>query len=133
MNDLFYRKDEDMDGGGRMGSNRNIDIVVNDLGYEIVQKINEIKSSADKKKMFNLIDKALGVLVNDGVYAYYVFCRSKSRSADWLCDRSQHRNAKCQLCLHYQPNRRCRIHTGPVCLLVVIRHHRVDVVVDARE
>jgi len=51
-------------------STLNIDSFVNSLGYEINQNCN------DSQRRF--IDKALGVLVNDGVYAYYVFCKEKS-------------------------------------------------------
>lgn len=54
-----------------MGS-LNIDSFVNLLGYSINNNCIE-----NEQKRF--IDKALGVLVNDGVYAYYVFCKAKSK------------------------------------------------------
>lgn len=52
--------------------NLNIDSFVNLLGYNINDKCKN-----DEQRRF--IDKALGVLVNDGVYAYYVFCKAKSK------------------------------------------------------
>lgn len=52
--------------------NLNIDSFVNLLGYNINEKCKN-----DEQRRF--IDKALGVLVNDGVYAYYVFCKAKSK------------------------------------------------------
>jgi hypothetical protein len=61
----------------------NLEAVLNNLGYEIVA---EIKKRGDSEKLLRLIDKALGVLANDGVYAYYVFCKAqdndKSRDAE---------------------------------------------------
>lgn len=52
----------------------NIDSFINTLGYEINKNCN------NEQRRF--IDKALGVLVNDGVYAYYVFCKAKSENKD---------------------------------------------------
>jgi len=56
----------------------NIDPTINQLGFEIVEKINA--KSKEKKRLLNHnIEKSLGVLVNDGVYAYYVFCRAQDK------------------------------------------------------
>lgn len=49
----------------------NIDAFINELGYDMVD------SMKNDSKLMGFIDKALGVLVNDGVYAYYVFCCSQ--------------------------------------------------------
>lgn len=54
----------------------NLEATLNLLGYEMVE---DIKKKGDKsEKLLRLIDKALGVLANDGVYAYYVFCKAHS-------------------------------------------------------
>ncbi len=54
---------------------KNLDALINKIGYEIVE---EIKSKGrDKTKYKNEIEKALGVLSNDGVYAFYVYVKSK--------------------------------------------------------
>lgn len=53
----------------------NLEAVLNNLGYELVA---EIKKKGDSEKLLRLIDKALGVLANDGVYAYYVFCKAQN-------------------------------------------------------
>ncbi|RMA97949.1 hypothetical protein [Hydrogenothermus marinus] len=53
----------------------NLDAKINEVGYKIVE---EIKTKGkDKTKYKNEIDKALSVLANDGVYAYWVYCKSK--------------------------------------------------------
>jgi len=52
----------------------NIDVFVNELGYEIAHNL--------KDGDLNFIDKALGVLVNDGVYAYYVFFKAREKKND---------------------------------------------------
>ena len=57
-----------------MAETKNLDALINKIGYQIVEKI---KSVSDKTKYKNEIDKALGVLSNDGVYAYYVYVKSK--------------------------------------------------------
>jgi len=54
---------------------KNLDALINKIGYQIVEKIKG--KSSDKTKYKNEIDKALGVLANDGVYAYYVYVESK--------------------------------------------------------
>jgi len=60
----------------------NIEILTSKKAHEIVNKINQ---SSDKTKLKNLIDKALGVLSNNGVYAYYVYIISqKSKEATEL-------------------------------------------------
>jgi len=55
---------------------KNLDAIINKVGFEIVEKIKE--KGKDKSKYKNFIDKALGVLANDGVYAYWVYCQSNS-------------------------------------------------------
>ncbi len=56
---------------------KNLDALINKIGYDIIEKIKEKEKDSDKKKYKNEIDKALGVLANDGVYAYYVYVKSK--------------------------------------------------------
>ena len=53
---------------------KNLDAQINEIGFNIVEKI---KAHKDKTKLKNEIEKTLGVLVNDGVYAYWVYCKSK--------------------------------------------------------
>jgi len=48
---------------------------VSEFAYKIVEEI--LKHQGKKKKLINLIDKALGVLSSNGVYAYYVFIISQ--------------------------------------------------------
>jgi len=43
---------------------KNLDAIINKVGFEIVEKIKE--KGKDKS--------TLGVLANDGVYAYWVYC-----------------------------------------------------------
>lgn len=52
---------------------QNLDAEINKLGFEIANE-------ACKKNILTFIDKSLGVLSNDGVYAYYVFCLSKGET-----------------------------------------------------
>ncbi len=60
----------------------NIEALTIRKAYEIVDGINR---SSDKSKLKNLIDKALGVLSSNGVYAYYVYILSqKSKEAENL-------------------------------------------------
>ena len=54
----------------------NLEYTLNKLGFDIVN------SSQKDKEILRFIDKALGVLSNDGVYAYYVFCLSKDKKDD---------------------------------------------------
>ncbi|NLZ54521.1 MAG: hypothetical protein GX892_15530 [Thermoanaerobacteraceae bacterium] len=61
-----------------MSEKKNLDAVINELGYKIVENIDKHKGK-ERNSLIAHIDKALGVLVNDGVYAYYVFCKSKDR------------------------------------------------------
>ncbi|WHE07433.1 hypothetical protein PGH24_01330 [Thermoanaerobacterium thermosaccharolyticum] len=56
----------------------NLDAELNKLGFEIVDEIDK-QGKQIRKNLINHIDKALGVLANDGVYAYYVFCLSKGK------------------------------------------------------
>ncbi len=54
---------------------KNLESTINKVGYQIVESI---KSKENEKTRYkNEIDKALGVLSNDGVYAYYVYTKSK--------------------------------------------------------
>jgi hypothetical protein len=50
---------------------------LNKVAFDIVESINRIQDKNKKKKLFNLIDKSLGVLANDGVYAYCVYIMSQ--------------------------------------------------------
>ena len=52
----------------------NLDAIINELGFEIVKAIDSMPK--DKSRYKNYIDKALGVLANDGVYAYWVYCKA---------------------------------------------------------
>ena len=45
---------------------KNLDAEINKAGYEIAQVVDE-----------NFINKILGVLSNDGVYAMWIYCKSK--------------------------------------------------------
>lgn len=56
-------------------NNLNIESLIVKVSYELVS---EIQNSQNKKKLKNLIDKALGVLNNNGVYAYYVYIISQN-------------------------------------------------------
>jgi len=56
---------------------QNLDALINKVGHEIVEKIKNKGDKKTKSKYKNEIDKALGVLSNDGVYAYYVYVKSK--------------------------------------------------------
>lgn len=55
----------------------NIEADINKMSFEIVESIFK-KEGSQRSKYINEIDKALGVLVNDGVYAYYVYVKSKN-------------------------------------------------------
>lgn len=52
----------------------NLDAIINKIGFEIVEKISN--KGNDKTKYKNFIDKALGVLTNDGAYAYWIYCKA---------------------------------------------------------
>ncbi len=58
----------------------NIDSAMNNLGFQLVEKINKIENEKLKKKLLSNIEKSLGVLTNDGVYAYYVFCKAQDKN-----------------------------------------------------
>ena len=61
----------------------NLKYKINKVAFEIVKKIENMKKEGDDwKKYRNEIDKVLGVLANDGVYAYWIYCKSKD--IDWL-------------------------------------------------
>lgn len=47
----------------------NLDARINQYSYEMVNAL--------QKNDFNMIDKALGILANDGVYAYYLYCLAR--------------------------------------------------------
>jgi len=49
----------------------NLDATISEISFKLADSI-----KADKKKKSNL-EKAFGVLASDGVYAFYVFCKSK--------------------------------------------------------
>ena len=51
----------------------NLDALINEIGFNIVEKIRT--KGKEQTKYKNFIDKALGVLSNDGVYAYWVYCK----------------------------------------------------------
>lgn len=59
-------------------SNERLDALISDLSFKLIEEINSLES--DKKKALNLIDKALGVLSSDGVYAYYVYIISQKNN-----------------------------------------------------
>ncbi len=60
----------------------NLDVLINEIGFEIVE---EIKSKGNEKTKYkNEIEKSLGVLSNDGVYAYFVYVKSKGVSDVFL-------------------------------------------------
>ncbi len=50
----------------------NLDSRINEYSYKMVKELN------DRKVNLVEIDKALGVLCNDGVYGYYVYCKSRA-------------------------------------------------------
>ena len=54
---------------------QNLDAIINEVGFEIVESIKK-KDTKEQTKYKNFIDKSLGVLANDGVYAYWVYCRA---------------------------------------------------------
>lgn len=54
-------------------TDKRLDSVINEIGYEIFEAV----KSKDSVKT-NFIDKALGVLMNDGVYAYFVYCKANN-------------------------------------------------------
>ena len=51
---------------------KNLDALINEIGFEIAQIIDE-----------NMINKILGVLANDGVYAMWVYCLNKLTEKDF--------------------------------------------------
>ncbi len=52
----------------------NLDAIINEVGFSIVESIKN--KGKERTKYKNYIDKALGVLANDGVYAYWVYCKA---------------------------------------------------------
>ena len=69
----------------------NIEAEVNKISNDLIRKITGKDSNSNtdnndntKKKLLRLIDKALGVLANDGLYAYYVFIKSQKAEEVFL-------------------------------------------------
>ena len=60
----------------------NLDAVINKIAYQLVEKIKE--QGKQKTKYKNYIDKALGVLSNDGVYAYFVYVKANEIDSVFL-------------------------------------------------
>lgn len=58
-----------------MENNINIEAELNKMSFELVQAIKGKNNKISKYK--NAIDKSLGVLMNDGVYAYYIYVKSE--------------------------------------------------------
>lgn len=56
----------------------NLDAELNQLGYQLVEDICQIDDAAKRKQFLRNIDKSLGVLVNDGVYAYYLYWKAQT-------------------------------------------------------
>jgi len=50
----------------------NLDSTISEISFKLANSIKD-----DKKKKSNL-EKAFGILASDGVYAFYVFCKSKN-------------------------------------------------------
>ncbi|WP_058486546.1 hypothetical protein [Defluviitalea phaphyphila] len=48
----------------------NLDVLINKISYDIAKE-------ANAKGVQNELEKLLGILINDGVYAYFVYCRSR--------------------------------------------------------
>ena len=61
------------------GEKNNIEYLIYECSKNIVSEIRNINDKSKRNKVINLIDKALSVLSNDGVYAYYVFIISKQK------------------------------------------------------
>lgn len=59
-----------------MAIENNIDFYMNEMSCDVVDKLRENKVS------LNIIDKALGVLSNDGVYGYYVYIKSEIKGKE---------------------------------------------------
>lgn len=59
----------------KMENNINIEAELNKMSFELVQAIKGKNNKISKYK--NAIDKSLGVLMNDGVYAYYIYVNSE--------------------------------------------------------
>ncbi len=62
---------------------KNLDAIINEMGFEIAQIIDE-----------TMINKILGVLANDGIYAMWVFCLDK---LDWKYTEKEEEFKKNQL------------------------------------
>ena len=53
---------------------KNLDAIINEVGFNIVESIKN--KGKEQTKYKNYIDKSLGVLAKDGVYAYWVYCKA---------------------------------------------------------
>lgn len=53
----------------------NLDVLINKISYDIAKE-------ANTKGVQNELEKLLGILINDGVYAYFVYCRSKKNKTN---------------------------------------------------
>lgn len=58
-----------------MDNNINIEAELNKMSFELVRAIKGKNNKISKYK--NAIEKSLGVLMNDGVYAYYLYVKSE--------------------------------------------------------
>ncbi|ADG12834.1 conserved hypothetical protein [Methanocaldococcus infernus ME] len=65
--------------------NNSLESLIQGTAFNIIEKINGVGDKNKKKKLFNLIEKSLGVLTNNGVYAYYIFVKYKE-SEEFLLD-----------------------------------------------
>ena len=61
---------------------KNLDALINKISFELVDSILKVSDKTTQKKLLNCIDKSLGVLSNDGVYAYYVYIKSQDKKKD---------------------------------------------------
>ena len=61
---------------------QNLDALINKISFELVDSILKVSDKTTQKKLLNCIDKSLGVLSNDGVYAYYVYIKSQDKKKD---------------------------------------------------
>lgn len=60
----------------QINDTQNIEALTSKISFEIIKEIKN-REKNKKKKYLNLIDKSLGVLTNNGVYAYYVYIISQ--------------------------------------------------------
>ena len=60
----------------QINDTQNIEALTSKISFEIIKEIKN-REKNKKNKYLNLIDKSLGVLTNNGVYAYYVYIISQ--------------------------------------------------------